>query len=187
MQLSTMRFLPRPTTTANSSGNLLKPAALSHWPRGFAGAPRCWPSDKEIIVRPCCAWADGASFNTDGHRQAGIGGLLVDSDGTVIEHISRPIGEEDAFAAELAALIAVIQSATERQQKRLWLYTDNRGLVQLWNEHRGDKRLNELRRQAASLERIALRAIPRLHNQPANALARAAIKARASLGVGCHH
>ena len=57
---------------------------------------------------------------------------------------------------------------------RLWLYTDNWGLVQLWNEHRDDNRLNELRRLAASLEKFTLRAIPRLHNQPANALARAA-------------
>jgi ribonuclease HI len=122
-----------------------------------------------------CGWADGASFETDGHRQAGIGGLLVDSDGIVIERISRSIGDEGAFAAELAALIAVMQCATERQQKWLWLYTDNRGLVQLWNEHRGDNRLNELRRQAAGLKRFTLRVIPRLLNQPANALARAAV------------
>jgi len=67
-----------------------------------------------------------------------------------------------------------VQCATERQQKWLWLYTDNRGLLQLWDEHRGDNRLNELRRQAASLKRFILRAIPRLHNQPANAPARAA-------------
>jgi ribonuclease HI len=124
-----------------------------------------------------CGWADGASFKTGGHRQAGIGGLLMDSGGTVIERISRLIGEADAFAAELAALTAVMQCATERRQKRLWLYTDNRGLVQLWNAHRDDNRLDELRRQAASLERFTLRAIPRLHNQPANALARAAVRA----------
>jgi len=129
-----------------------------------------------------CGWADGASFTSDGHRQAGIGGLLMDSNATVIERISRAIGEADAFAAELAALIAVIQCATERQQKRLWLYTDNLGLVQLWNEHRDDNRLNELHRHTASLERFSLRAIPRLHNQPANALARAAVKASANPG-----
>jgi len=129
-----------------------------------------------------CGWADGASFKTDGHRQAGIGGLLVDSSGTVIERIIRLIGEESAFAAELAALIAVMQCVTERQQKRLWLYTDNWGLVQLWNEHRDDNRLNELRRLAASLEKFTLRAIPRLHNQPANALARAAARTSASPG-----
>lgn len=122
-----------------------------------------------------CGWADGASFEADGRQQAGIGGLLVDSDGMVIERISRSIGEEGAFAAELAALIAVMQCATARQQKWLWLYTDNRGLVQLWDEHRSDNRLKELRRQAASLKRFTLRPIPRLHNQPANALARAAV------------
>jgi hypothetical protein len=97
-----------------------------------------------------CGWADGASFEANGRQQAGIGGLLVDSDGLVIERISRSIGEKGAFAAELAALAAVMQCATERQQKWLWLYTDNRGLAQLWDEHRGDNRLNELRRQAAS-------------------------------------
>lgn len=129
-----------------------------------------------------CGWTDGASFKTDRHQQAGIGGLLMDSGGTVIEQISRAIGEADAFAAELAALIAVMQCATERQQKRLWLYTDNRGLVQLWNEHRSDIRLIELRRQAASLERFILCAIPRLHNQPANALARAAVRTSTSPG-----
>ncbi|WAK02095.1 reverse transcriptase-like protein [Methylobacter sp. YRD-M1] len=69
-----------------------------------------------------------------------------------------------------------MQCAIKRQRKWLWLYTDNRGLVQLWNEHRGDNRLSDLRRQAASLERFILRALPRLHNQPANALARAAVK-----------
>jgi ribonuclease HI len=124
-----------------------------------------------------CGWADGASFKTDGRRQAGIGGLLMASDGTVIERISRSIGEADAFAAELAALAAVMQCAAERRQKWLWLFTDNRGLVQLWNEHRDDNRLDELCRQAAGLERFTLRAIPRLHNQPANALARAAVRA----------
>ena len=106
----------------------------------------------------------------------------MDSSGTVIERIIRLIREESAFAAELAALIAVMQCVTERQQKRLWLYTDNWGLVQLWNEHRDDNRLNELRRLAASLEKFTLRAIPRLHNQSANALARAAARTSASPG-----
>jgi ribonuclease HI len=131
-----------------------------------------------------CGWADGASFGTDGQRQAGIGGLLMDSDGRLMERISQSIGEEDAFAAELAALIAIVHCATERRTKWLWLYTDNRGLVQLWNEHRDDYRLKELRRQATHLERFTLRAIPRLHNQSANALARSAVRVTTSADPG---
>jgi ribonuclease HI len=180
-----LRLLSKASTPGPLAERLRRRATLLGKRRGDDRTPLLRLRDELILavyaaVAPkgwSCGWADGASFKTDGHRQAGIGGLLMDSDGTVIERISRSIGEEDAFAAELAALIAVMQCATERQQKRLWLYTDNRGLVQLWNEHRDDNRLDELRRQATGLERFTLRAIPRLHNQPANALARAAVRA----------
>lgn len=77
--------------------------------------------------------------------------------------------------AEIAALAAVIRSAIEHGQLRLSVYCDSHGLVQLWNEHREDARLADLRRLRAGLERFALRAIPRLHNQPADALARKAV------------
>lgn len=121
-----------------------------------------------------CAWCDGSSIKLDSTQRAAIGGLVMDSGGRVIARISRAIGEKDAFSAELTALASVIGSALEHQQRRLWIYTDNHGLAQLWQEQRYDKRLAEIRRLSGALERFSLRIIPRQYNQPANALARQA-------------
>lgn len=121
-----------------------------------------------------CAWCDGSSIKQDSHYQAGLGGIVLEPEGTVIARISRGIGDHHAFEAELAAVTAVIQAALDHQQRRLWVYTDNHGLAQLWHAHRDDNRLAEIRRLRAGLERFALQALPRRHNQPANALAKAA-------------
>jgi len=121
-----------------------------------------------------CAWCDGSSIKLDGHYQAGIGGIMLEPKGTLVARISRAIGDYHAFEAELAAVAAIIRTALEHQQKRLWVYTDNYGLAQLWQAHRADNRLAEIRQLSAELERFALQALPRRHNQPANALARAA-------------
>jgi ribonuclease HI len=120
------------------------------------------------------AWCDGSSFKLDSHYQAGIGGIIKDSNGNVIERISRAIGDHHAYDAELAAVAAVIGTALAHQQRRLWVFTDNHGLTQLWQEHRDDSRLAEIRRLASDLERFALQALPRQHNQLANALAKKA-------------
>lgn len=126
----------------------------------------------------CCAWIDGASRQSGSQRLAGIGGLLLDSDGRCIAQLSRAIGEQGAFEAELAALSSIIQCAIEYQQLLLWVYTDNPALLHLWQKQRNDSRLDGIRKQVAQLDKFVLCEIPRLHNQPANALARAAIKQR---------
>lgn len=121
-----------------------------------------------------CAWCDGSSIKLDGQRRTGIGGILMDPGGMIIERFNRTIGEQDAFAAELAAVAAVIRVAVAQQQLRLRVYTDNFGLANLWREKRDDSRLAELRELSGKMERFSLHSIPRLHNQPANALARQA-------------
>lgn len=122
-----------------------------------------------------CGWSDGALFYENEGRHAGIGGLLIDHNGNVIACLSEESDSNDAFGAELAAVAAVIALAIEKQQLRLWLYCDNPGLVQLWHEHHDDPRLASLRKGSAKLDKFALRVVPRLHNQPANTLARAAV------------
>lgn len=121
-----------------------------------------------------CAWCDGSSTKLNSHYQAGIGGIVMDSKGNVIARISRAIGDYRAYEAELAAVAAVINTAVAHQQRRLWVFTDNHGLAQLWQEHRDDNRLTEIRHLTSALERFALQALPRQHNQPANALAKKA-------------
>jgi ribonuclease HI len=121
-----------------------------------------------------CAWCDGSSIKLDSQYQAGIGGILTDSNGSVIARISRAIGDHHAYEAELMAVTAIISTALEHQQQRLWVFTDNHGLAQLWQEHRDDNRLAEIRRLVSDLDRFALQALPRQHNQPANALAKMA-------------
>lgn len=122
-----------------------------------------------------CAWIDGASRQSGTRRNAGIGGILLDSDGRRIAQISRAIGEQDAFGAELAALTAMIRCALEHRQPRLWVYTDNDALIHLWQEQREDRSLDEVYALVGQLEKFVIQAIPRLHNQPSNTLARAAI------------
>lgn len=122
------------------------------------------------------AWCDGSRMNIGTRHRAGIGGILMDGSGMVIARISEAIGRRSALAAELAALAAVTRSAIEHRQRRLWAYTDNYGLAQLWREQRADDRLGEIRRLVTKLAGFALSAIPRQHNQPANALARQAAR-----------
>lgn len=121
-----------------------------------------------------CAWCDGSSLKLDSSYQAGIGGIVWDSAGKEISRPCEHIGTYQAFDAELAAVAAVIRSAIAHQQRQLWVFTDNHGLAQLWQEHREDSRLVEIRELTGKLDRFALQAIPRQHNQPANALAKAA-------------
>jgi ribonuclease HI len=123
-----------------------------------------------------CGWSDGSSVRDNSHYQAGVGGIVMDSDGNIIERISRGIGDKSAFDAELTAVVAVMYSALERKQTRLVVYTDNKGIVQLWAEQRADERLHDIRQLGKRFERFSLRSLPRLHNQPANALAKQAVQ-----------
>ncbi len=76
--------------------------------------------------------------------------------------------------AELAALATVLEAATGHHIDRLMVYTDSKALAQLWHERREDPRLVHIRQLTSSFKRIRIRAIPRLHNQAANALAKQA-------------
>ena len=122
------------------------------------------------------AWCDGSSMVIKSHRHAGIGGIVMDRDREIVASISEAIGEKSAFAAELAALASVMRTAVDHGLQRLWVYTDNHGLAQLWREQRDDERLAEIRQLGRELERFTLKAIPRRYNQPANALARQAAR-----------
>lgn len=125
-----------------------------------------------------CGWSDGASVRVNSHYIAGIGGIIMDRGGNIIDRISRGIGDKSAFDAELAAVVAVMHSAIERKQTKLMVYTDNKGLVQLWHERRGDERLDDIHQLSERFERFSLRPIPGQHNQPTNALAKQAIQVK---------
>lgn len=129
-----------------------------------------------VPVEWSCAWVDGSSIKTDSQRRAGIGGVLMDAQGHIIARLSRAIGAQGAFDAEIAALVAMLQLAIAHQQLQLSIYCDNQGLVQLWLEQREDSRLVEIHALVKQLQKFSLRYIPRVHNQIANALAQQAIK-----------
>lgn len=115
------------------------------------------------------AWCDG-SVRTDG--SAGIGALVLGADGRVVGRISRAVEQPSPFEAEIAALEAVLDLAVKHDFRRVRVHTDCRALVDLWRAHRADPRLAPVRSLAQRLERLELRVVPRLHNQPAHRLAR---------------
>lgn len=116
-----------------------------------------------------CAWCDG-SARPDG--PASIGALVLGPDGRVVVRISRVANRISPFEAEIAALEAVLEVAVKRDFRRMRVHTDCRALVELWRAHRADPRLVRVRSLAHRLGRLELRAVPRLHNQPAHRLAR---------------
>jgi hypothetical protein len=124
------------------------------------------------------AWCDAAHAA----GRAGLGGVLADADGTVIAELARTRTAPDAFTAELAALAALLALARRHGARRLRAYTDCAAASALWQRRRTDPRLARLRVLARGLERFELRALPRLHNQPANRLARAALAAATCAG-----
>lgn len=119
----------------------------------------------------CTAWCDGANDAS----AAGIGGLVLDPQGQKLRQWSQGISPRDPFATEIAALAAALDFAAVHSIARLRVYSDCVALVRLWHEHRADDRLGTVRGRAAQLARLQVRALPRLHNQPANRLARAAL------------
>ncbi len=127
-----------------------------------------------------CGWCDGSCAPGDPPR-AGFGGLLLDSTGRLLRRISRRQIAHDAFASEIAALTALMETAIRAGVRRLRVHTDCAALARMWREQRTDPRLAAVRAAAAGLERLELRVIPRLHNQPADRLARRAIQARTSV------
>ncbi len=114
------------------------------------------------------AWCDG-SARPD--APASIGALVLGPDSGVVTRISRVADHISPFEAEIAALEAVLEVAVKRDFRRMRVHTDCRALVELWRAHRADPRLARVRSLAHRIERLELRAVPRLHNQPAHRLA----------------
>jgi len=127
-----------------------------------------------------CGWTDG-SFVPGDRPRAGLGGLLLDGAGHLVARLSRRSDARSAFDAELAALTALLHTATRRGVRRLRVHTDCPALARLWHARRGDPRLDRVRTLAMALECFELRAIPRLHNHTANRLARRATQPRTSV------
>lgn len=120
------------------------------------------------------AWCDGSSTRQASELHAGVGAVLLDPSGKRISQISRYVGGKNAFDAEITALAAVLEDASTHHIEQLKVHTDSKALAQLWHEQREDPRLAALRLLASRFKRLQFRAVPRLHNQVANALAKQA-------------
>lgn len=116
------------------------------------------------------AWCDGSIVA--GTREAGIGGLLTDAAGRVVAELTRRVAESTPFEAEIAALVAILQVAHAQGAPRLRVYSDCGAVVRLWQRSRDDPRLAALAALAREFRRLEIRALPRLHNQPAHRLAK---------------
>ena len=127
-------------------------------------APRGWSN----------AWCDGSSRGRAAERHAGIGAVVLDASGACVSETAHYVGGKTAFEAELTALTVVLEIALAHDIERLRVHTDSRALVQLWQEHREDPRLAPVRALGSRFRGLHIYAIPRLHNQVANALARQA-------------
>ena len=116
------------------------------------------------------AWCDG-SIGV-GVRAAGLGGLLLDPAGRNVAELAHNVRDLTAFDAEVAALVAILQVARAQGAHRLRVYSDCGAVVQLWQRNRADPRLAALAALAREFRRLEIRALPRLHNQPAHRLAK---------------
>ena len=123
------------------------------------------------------AWSDGSSHRRAAELHAGIGAVLLDKRGQCISRISRYVAGKSAFEAEITALVAVLEDALRYHIERLRVNSDCKALVQLWYEQREDPRLAPVRLLASRFKGLHINAIPRLHNQTANALAKQAASA----------
>jgi ribonuclease HI len=118
------------------------------------------------------AWCDGSSSQTDNVRVAGTGVVVIDAKGKCVARTGRFIGHKTAFEAETSALVAALEIARRNNIKNMRIYTDSKALAQLWQKQREDPRLTQVRQGAKNLKQLEICAIPRLHNQTANALAK---------------
>jgi ribonuclease HI len=126
------------------------------------------------------AWCDGSSSRAPPGR-AGLGGFIIDSRGEPASQIARFAPGLDSFAAEIGALVAVLETGLALGAREMRAHTDCPALAQLWHERREDHRLDAVRTLARRYRRFELRAVPRKHNAPANRLAREAMIAEKSL------
>lgn len=120
------------------------------------------------------AWCDGSSHRTP-PSGAGVGGVVMDPGGRVVARLARFHADLDPFAAEIAALAAVLKAGLKARARRMRAHTDCVALARLWHERRSDPRLDSVRALARGFQALAIRSIPRSHNRPAHVLAREAM------------
>lgn len=120
------------------------------------------------------AWCDGSSMIHNDEHRAGVGVVIYSQRWQCIAQTSRAEGNKTAFEAEIQAIAFALDTAMVHHLPRIRVHTDNKALAQLWREHRRDSRLAAIRERAANFERLQICAIPRLHNQAANRLAKQA-------------
>ncbi|HEY8101610.1 MAG TPA: ribonuclease HI family protein [Burkholderiaceae bacterium] len=119
------------------------------------------------------AWFDGATSPNPG--KMGIGGLLKDPDGRIVE-ISFGAGHGDSNEAEYLALIAVLEEAVRIQPDKLMVYGDSRVVIDEMNgvTYIGANNLKGVSEQAkrliAQLNAVSLHWTPRKKNAAADAL-----------------
>lgn len=130
---------------------------------------------RDVPLETYSGWCDASLKQTPGETIAAISGLLISPSGRLIHWLSRRAEEDDAVRAEAMAVSEVMRAAIENGVERLRVHNDCAALIQLWLEQRDDPRLEILRRLAGRLHRFELHAIPRLHNQPADRLAKRAL------------
>ncbi|MDX1691669.1 MAG: ribonuclease HI family protein [Acidimicrobiia bacterium] len=120
-------------------------------------------------------YADGASRGNPG--PSGIGAVLYDPDGEVVDEIAGMIGETTNNVAEYRALVAGLEAAARRGVDVLTVRLDSQLLVrQATGEYRVKaKHLRPLalrvRRLAEGFEEVRFEHVPRAENAVADALA----------------
>jgi ribonuclease HI len=124
------------------------------------------------------AWCDGSSVTHNNERRAGVGVVIFSQHWDCIAQISRAEGNKTAFEAEIKAVAFTLDTAVAHNITRIRVHTDNKALAHLWRQHRRDARLAEIRKRAANFMKLQICAIPRLHNQAANRLAKQAASSR---------
>lgn len=122
--------------------------------------------------RAFSAWCDASLKETENGGIAAISGLLLSPQGKLSGRILQHFKERDAVMAEATAVAAVMQVALQVHVQRLRVHSDCVALVQLWLERREDPRLHTIRKLAAQFRWFELCSVPRLHNQPADRLAK---------------
>jgi ribonuclease HI len=122
-------------------------------------------------------YADGAARGNPG--PAGIGAVVADEDGRVVEEIAEGIGPATNNVAEYRAAIAGLRAAADRGARKVLLRSDSRLLIeQLAGRFRVKKpTLQRLHEEARALmkrfDAVDLEHVPRELNAEADRLANA--------------
>lgn len=128
------------------------------------------PANGEWAVR-----TDGAARGNPG--PAGIGVVLTDPEGAVVDELAAGIGWATNNVAEYQALIAALDLARSHRVARLAVYSDSTLMVEQMRgnykvKHDGLKPLHAAARKlAAEFDAIRYEAVPRGRNKRADELA----------------